>query len=89
MHAVGLPFLRAVDAAEADALSMVSVQDFNGVAVEDGDNRAGVVGMDVWNKDYEENQAEKMERNCSQLECLTMTQADLTTRSFLHARKCP
>jgi len=41
--AVGLAFLWAVDATEADALSMVAVQDFEGVAVENGDNGAGEV----------------------------------------------
>ena len=40
---VGLAFLWAVDATEADALSMVAVQDFEGVAVENGDNGAGEV----------------------------------------------
>ncbi len=30
------PILKAVDAVEADALSMVAVQDFECVAVEDG-----------------------------------------------------
>jgi len=38
--AIGLPFLRAVDSAEADAFGMVVVQHFDGVAVEDGDDRA-------------------------------------------------
>ena len=42
--AVGLAFLRAVDAAEADAFGFVVVQDFNGVAVEDRDDGAGKVG---------------------------------------------
>ena len=42
--AVGLAFLRAVDAAEADAFRVVVVQDFDGVAVEDGDDGAGEVG---------------------------------------------
>jgi hypothetical protein len=32
--AVGLAFLRAVDSAEADAFSMVAVQNFDGVAVQ-------------------------------------------------------
>jgi hypothetical protein len=32
-----------VDAAEADAFSMVAVQDFEGVAVEDGDDGASEV----------------------------------------------
>ena len=44
---VGLSLLRAVDAAEADAFSVVVVQDFDGVTVEDGYNLAGeVCGMD-------------------------------------------
>lgn len=42
-RAVSLAFLRAVDAAEADAFSMVTVQDFDGVAVEDRDDAAGKV----------------------------------------------
>jgi len=36
----GLAFLRAVDAAEADTFSMVAVQKFEGVAVENCDNNA-------------------------------------------------
>jgi len=39
-----LAFLRAVDAAEADAFRVVVVQHFEGVAVEDGDDGAGEVG---------------------------------------------
>jgi hypothetical protein len=35
--AEGLAFLRAVDAAEADTFRVGVVQDFDGVAVEDGD----------------------------------------------------
>jgi hypothetical protein len=35
--AVGLAFLRAVDATEADTFGALVVQDFDGVAVEDGD----------------------------------------------------
>ena len=42
--AEGLAFLRAVDAAEADAFRVLVVQDFDGVAVEDGDDGAGEVG---------------------------------------------
>ena len=38
--AVGLAFLRAVDAAEADTFRVVVVQDFEGVAVEAGDDGA-------------------------------------------------
>ena len=41
--AVGLAFLRAVDAAEADAFRVLVVQDFEGVAIEDGDDGAGEV----------------------------------------------
>jgi hypothetical protein len=36
--------LRAIDAAEADTFRMGVVQDFDRVAVEDGDNGAGEVG---------------------------------------------
>ncbi len=36
-----MAFLRAVDTAEADTLRMGVVQDFDGVAVEDGDDGAG------------------------------------------------
>ena len=36
-----MTFLRAVDTAEADTLRMGVVQDFDGVAVEDGDDGAG------------------------------------------------
>jgi hypothetical protein len=38
-----LAFLRAIDAAQADAFSMMAVQDFEGVAVENGDDGAGEV----------------------------------------------
>jgi hypothetical protein len=38
--AVGLAFLWAVDAVEADAFRLLVVQDFEGVAVEDGDDGA-------------------------------------------------
>lgn len=44
--AEGLAFLRAVDATEADTFSVSVVQDFNRVAVEDGDDEAGEVGKD-------------------------------------------
>ncbi len=37
-RAVGLAFLRAVDAAEPDTFSAVVVQNFDGVAVKDGDH---------------------------------------------------
>ena len=43
--AEGLAFLRAVNPAEADAFRMLIVQDFDGVAVEDGDDGAGEGGM--------------------------------------------
>jgi hypothetical protein len=50
-----LALLRTVDATEADTFRMGIVQDFDRIAIEDGDNGAGEVGMDVWNKNYEEN----------------------------------
>jgi hypothetical protein len=37
-------FLRAVDTTETDTFSVVVVQHFDGVAVEDGDDGAGEVG---------------------------------------------
>ena len=37
-------FLRTVDVAETDTLRVGVVQDFDGVAVEDGDHGAGEVG---------------------------------------------
>ena len=40
---IGLALLRTVDAAEADAFRALVVQDFEGVAVEDGDDGAGEV----------------------------------------------
>ena len=43
-EAACLAFLRAVDPAEADALRVLVVQDFDGVAVEDGDDGTGEVG---------------------------------------------
>ena len=36
-------FFRAIDAVEAETFSVVVVQDFDGVAVEDGDDGAGEV----------------------------------------------
>ena len=42
-RAVRLAFSRAVDAAEADAFRVLVVEDFDGVAVEDGDDWAGKV----------------------------------------------
>jgi hypothetical protein len=44
--AVGLAFLRAVDAVEADAFRAAVVQDFEGVAVENGKDLAKEVGGD-------------------------------------------
>lgn len=41
--AVGLVFLRTVDPTEADTFGAVVVQDFDVVAIEDGDNGAGEV----------------------------------------------
>jgi hypothetical protein len=42
--AVGLALLRAVDTTKTDTLSAVVVQNFDGVAVEDGNDGAGEVG---------------------------------------------
>ena len=40
-EAACLAFLRAVDAAEANAVNMVAVQDFEGIAVDNEDDMAG------------------------------------------------
>jgi hypothetical protein len=40
-----LAFLRAVNADEADAFRVLVVEDFEGIAVEDGDDGAGEVGI--------------------------------------------
>jgi len=42
--AIGLAFLRTVDAVEPDTLSAMVVQDFDSVAVEDGDGAGKVSG---------------------------------------------
>jgi putative IMPACT (imprinted ancient) family translation regulator len=42
-RAVGLPFLRAVDAVEADTFRVVVGQYFDGVTIEDGDDEARAV----------------------------------------------
>ena len=39
-----LAFLRAVDPAEADTFSVVTVEDFEGIAVKDGDDFSGKRG---------------------------------------------
>jgi hypothetical protein len=44
----GSQLLRAIDAAEADAFGVLVVEDFEGVAVEDGDDGAGVYGSERW-----------------------------------------
>jgi hypothetical protein len=46
--AVGLAFLLAVDAVQADTFWVLVVQDFDGIAVEDGDDGAGEVGGNYW-----------------------------------------
>ena len=42
--ALGLVLLGAVDAAQADVCRVSVVEDFEGIAVEDGDNGTGEVG---------------------------------------------
>jgi hypothetical protein len=42
--ALGLAFLRAGDAIETDTFRVLVVKDFDGVAVEDGDDVGGEVG---------------------------------------------
>jgi hypothetical protein len=51
---LGLAFLRAVDAVEANAFRVVVVQHVESVAVEDGDDLAGEVSeSDGWGKGQE------------------------------------
>jgi hypothetical protein len=47
--AVSLAFLRTVDPAETDAFRVLVVEDFEVVAVEDGDDGAGEVGSTAVN----------------------------------------
>ena len=62
--AIGLASLRAVDPVESDAFSAGVVQDFDGVAVEDGYDTAGEVCVGVWDKDYEEKKPRKWRKIC-------------------------
>jgi hypothetical protein len=48
--AKGLAFLRTVDATQSDTLRVLVVQDFEGVAVEDGDDGAGKSAAWTWQK---------------------------------------
>ena len=62
-----LAFLRAIDAVEADTFRLLVVQDFDGVAVEDGDDLAGEsVGAlrngDAYNQNQENEQGVQAER---------------------------
>jgi len=52
--AVGLALLRTVNTAEADTFSAVVVQDFEGIAVEDGDDGAGEVGGPQFARSHEQ-----------------------------------
>jgi len=45
--AKGLALFRAIDAAESDSFRMRVVQDFDGVAVEDGDHGAGDLSVNL------------------------------------------
>ena len=47
VFAVGVAILRAVDATETDTFSLAVVQDFEGVAVEDGDHGTGEGGCNT------------------------------------------
>ena len=50
--AEGLAFLRTVNTAEPDTFRVLVVQDFDGVAVEDGDDGAGEVGGKDTNRNH-------------------------------------
>src|SRR5438093_71073 len=56
---VGLAFLRAVDAAEADTFGVLVVQDFDGIAVEDGDDGAGEISNGSGGAEQEQEKAER------------------------------
>ena len=54
----GLPYLWAVNPVEPDAFSAVVMQDFDGVAVEHGDDRPKEVGSSLGIAEEEENRAQ-------------------------------
>ena len=66
---VGLAFFRAVDATETDAFSMVAVQHFDGVAIEDGDDVAVILrasNSGRWDQEGEEHNEGPQSRHQSQ-----------------------
>ena len=54
-----LALLGAVDPAEADAFRVVIMQDFDGVAVEDGDDGAGEISNGSGGAEQEQEKAER------------------------------
>jgi hypothetical protein len=58
---VGLAFLRTVDPVEADTFRVLVVQDFEGVAVEDGDDLAGEISNGLGGAEQEQEIAETKE----------------------------
>jgi hypothetical protein len=54
-----LAFLRAVDATEADTLRVGVVQDFDGIAVEDGNNGAAEVSKSRVSEKQNDNGCQK------------------------------
>ncbi len=57
-RAVSLTFLWAINATQADAFGAVVVQDFESVAVEDGDDEAGEVSNGSGGAEQEQERAE-------------------------------
>jgi hypothetical protein len=60
--AEGLAFLRTDDATESDTFRMGVVQDFNGIAVEDGDDGANEAGEGSYR--MEQTQAHEQYNSC-------------------------
>ena len=95
---VGLAFLRAVDAVQADAFRVVIVQEFEIIAVDQADGLAVEVCTGVWDKDYGEKKTEKRERNMQYYgialptnyrKHVTFNGAELTGRLLFTARNFP
>ncbi len=57
-RAVRLTFLWAINATQADTFGAVAVQDFEGVAVEDGDDEAGEVSNGSGGAEQEQERTE-------------------------------
>jgi hypothetical protein len=65
-RAVGLAFLRAINTTQADTFGAVVVQDFDGVAIEDGDDEAGEVSNGSGGGEQEQERTESKDTYSSQ-----------------------